>query len=121
MPLYDQIFPVATGREEHRARHAVHATHGLYPGVVTLCEIGGYSQLLIGKRKKAGETFALLKMLALGNQDVEAGRVKPLAEVVARLRAERTTHWWARAFVPDAQRLSAGRLALPAITGFAPR
>jgi len=35
------------------------------------------------------ETLALLKILALGNQDVEAGRVKPVADVVARLRAKR--------------------------------
>jgi hypothetical protein len=33
----------------------------------------------------------LLKILALGNQDLEAGRVKPVAEVVARLRAKRAT------------------------------
>lgn len=37
------------------------------------------------------ETFALLKTLALGNQDVEAGRVKPVIDVVARLRAKRST------------------------------
>ncbi|AKU11401.1 prevent-host-death family protein [Azoarcus sp. CIB] len=37
------------------------------------------------------ETLALLKILALGNQDVEAGRVKPVADVVARLRAKHTT------------------------------
>ncbi len=37
------------------------------------------------------ETLALLKVLALGNQDVEAGQVKPVAEVVARLRAKRAT------------------------------
>jgi prevent-host-death family protein len=35
------------------------------------------------------EMLALLKILALGNQDVEAGRVKPVSEVVARLRAKR--------------------------------
>lgn len=35
------------------------------------------------------ETLALLKILALGSQDVEAGRVKPVAEVVARLRSRR--------------------------------
>ena len=35
------------------------------------------------------ETLALLKILALGNQDVQADRVKPVAEVVARLRAKR--------------------------------
>jgi prevent-host-death family protein len=35
------------------------------------------------------ETLALLKILALGNQDVAAGKVKPVAEVVARLRVKR--------------------------------
>ena len=35
------------------------------------------------------ETLALLKILALGNQAVEAGRVKPVAKVVARLKAKR--------------------------------
>lgn len=34
------------------------------------------------------ETLALLKILALGTQDVAAGKVKPLADVVARLRAK---------------------------------
>ena len=37
------------------------------------------------------ETMALLKILALGNQDLEADRIKPVAEVVARLRAKRAT------------------------------
>ena len=37
------------------------------------------------------ESLALLKLLALGNRDVEAGRVKPVAEVAARLRAKRAT------------------------------
>lgn len=35
------------------------------------------------------ETMALLKILALGNQDVTGGKVKPVAAVVARLRARR--------------------------------
>ena len=35
------------------------------------------------------ETLALLKILALGNQDVAAGKVKPVADVIARLRAKR--------------------------------
>ena len=35
------------------------------------------------------ETLSLLKILALGNQDVATGKVKPAAEVVARLRAKR--------------------------------
>ncbi|HQR16508.1 MAG TPA: type II toxin-antitoxin system Phd/YefM family antitoxin [Nitrospira sp.] len=37
------------------------------------------------------ETLALLKILALGNQDLAAGRVKPVTGVAARLRAKRTT------------------------------
>lgn len=35
------------------------------------------------------ETLALLKILALGQQDIEAVRVRPVADVVARLRAKR--------------------------------
>jgi prevent-host-death family protein len=35
------------------------------------------------------EVLALLKILALGNQDVEAGRIKPVANVVSRLRGKR--------------------------------
>ena len=34
------------------------------------------------------ETLALLKILALGNQDMSAGKVKLVADVVARLRAK---------------------------------
>ncbi len=37
------------------------------------------------------ETLALLKILALGNQEVAASKVKPVADVVARLRAKRAT------------------------------
>ena len=35
------------------------------------------------------ETLALLKILALSNQDVAAGKVKPVADVVGRLRSKR--------------------------------
>jgi prevent-host-death family protein len=35
------------------------------------------------------ETLALLKILALGNQDVAAGKVKSASDVIARLRAKR--------------------------------
>lgn len=34
------------------------------------------------------ETLALLKLLALGSQDAEAGRTRPLAEVGRRLRTK---------------------------------
>jgi hypothetical protein len=35
------------------------------------------------------EILALLKILALGNQEVAASKVKPVADVVAHLRAKR--------------------------------
>jgi prevent-host-death family protein len=35
------------------------------------------------------ETLAMLKILALGNQDVAAGKVKSASDVIARLRAKR--------------------------------
>ena len=37
------------------------------------------------------ETLALLKLLALGQQDVEAGRLESVADVVAHLRAKHAT------------------------------
>jgi PHD/YefM family antitoxin component YafN of YafNO toxin-antitoxin module len=35
------------------------------------------------------ETLALLKILALGNQEIADGKVKPVAEVVAQLKSKR--------------------------------
>ena len=35
------------------------------------------------------ETLALLKILALGNREIEDGKLKPVAEVVNRLRAKK--------------------------------
>lgn len=35
------------------------------------------------------ETLALLKILALGNQEIEAGKLSPLDDVAARLGARR--------------------------------
>jgi prevent-host-death family protein len=37
------------------------------------------------------ETLALLKLLALGQHDVDAGRMTPVSEVVRRLRAKYKT------------------------------
>lgn len=38
------------------------------------------------------ETLALLKVLSLGNYEIEKTRVKPLADVVQRLRAKGARH-----------------------------
>ena len=41
----------------------------------------------IASYEETQETLALLKILALGNREIEEGKVKPIANVVERLRA----------------------------------
>ncbi len=41
----------------------------------------------VASYEQTQETLALLKILALGNQQIAQGRVKPLAAVAARVRA----------------------------------
>jgi prevent-host-death family protein len=45
----------------------------------------------VASYEETQETLALLKILALGNQQVAAGRVKPIAEVAKRLRGRKAT------------------------------
>lgn len=42
----------------------------------------------VASYEETQETLALLKILALGNTEMEAGKVRPVAEVVAGLRAK---------------------------------
>lgn len=42
----------------------------------------------VASYEETQETLALLKILALGNAQIDAGKVKPVGEVVARLRAK---------------------------------
>lgn len=44
----------------------------------------------VASYEETQETLALLKILALGSREVEEGRVKPVADVVNRLRAKKT-------------------------------
>ena len=41
---------------------------------------------LKARRQRMRESVAVLKMLALGNRQIEAGQVRLAAEVIARLR-----------------------------------
>lgn len=45
----------------------------------------------VASYEETQETLALLKILALGNQQVEQGKVKPIADVAKRLRARKAT------------------------------
>lgn len=40
----------------------------------------------VASYEETQETLALLKVLALGNEDIEAGNTRPLADVTKRLR-----------------------------------
>lgn len=45
----------------------------------------------IASYESTQETLALLKILALGNREIEAGKVKSIADVARRLRAKKAT------------------------------
>lgn len=42
----------------------------------------------IASYEETRETLALLKILALGHRQIDAGRIKPVTDVVARLRVK---------------------------------
>lgn len=44
----------------------------------------------VASYEETQETLALLKVLALGNREIEEGKVKPVASVVTRLRAKKS-------------------------------
>ncbi len=43
----------------------------------------------VASYEETQESLALLKILALGSREIEAGRVKPLSSVARRLRAKK--------------------------------
>ncbi|PZN83272.1 MAG: antitoxin, Phd family protein [Candidatus Methylumidiphilus alinenensis] len=45
----------------------------------------------IASYQETQETLALLKILALGNREIEEGKVKPIANVLERLRSKKTS------------------------------
>ena len=44
----------------------------------------------VASYEETQEVLAMLKLLALGNQEIAAGKLKPADKVIARLRAKRT-------------------------------
>ncbi len=46
----------------------------------------------IDSYEQTQETVALLKILALGSRQIEAGQVQPAADVITRLRKRRPAH-----------------------------
>ena len=60
------------------------------PGYYIVTQNGEAKAVLqdIASFEQTQETLALLKLLALGNQDIEAGKTMPADEFIARLRTE---------------------------------
>ena len=85
MPLSDRIKPIS-----YLKAHAAEIIRTLAdrPEPLIVTQNGEAKAVVqdIDSYEQMQESMALLKMLALGNRQIEAGRVQPAAEVVARLR-----------------------------------
>lgn len=88
MQFSSRIRPISY-LKANAAEVLTHLTESREPMVIT--QNGEAKAVLqdVVSYEETQETLALLKILALGNQEVAAGKVKPLADVVARLRAKR--------------------------------
>lgn len=75
----------------HAAEVLTQLTEGRQPLIITQ---NGEAKAVIqdvASYEETQETLALLKILALGNVEIEDGKVKPVAEVITRLRAKQAT------------------------------
>lgn len=82
-----QVKPISY-LKANAAEVLIQLTEGREPLVITQ---NGEAKAVIqdvASYEETQETLALLKILALGNAEIEAGKVKPVSEVVARLRAK---------------------------------
>lgn len=80
-----------TGGGAIRARAAPEFSISRVPWAIVITHNGGAEDVFedVASYKEIRETLALLKILALGNRQVAQGKVKPIADVVKRIR-ERT-------------------------------
>lgn len=90
MRYSSQVKPISY-LKANAAEVLAHLTEQREPMVIT--QNGEARAVLqdVASFEETQETLALLKILALGNQDLETSKVKPVADVVARLRAKRST------------------------------
>ena len=88
MKLSTQIKPIS-----YLKAHAAELVRGLQAGdePLVITQNGEAKAVLQGieRYEQTQETLALLKILALGSRQVEEGRVSPLADSVARIKAKR--------------------------------
>ena len=88
MKLSEQIKPISY-LKAHAAEIA--RTLGKLQRPLIIAQNGEAKMVVqdIASYDRMQETLSLLKILALGNRQIEAGQVEPAAEVVARLRRRR--------------------------------
>lgn len=87
MRYSSQVKPISY-LKAHAAEVLTHLAEQREPLVIT--QNGEAKAVLqdVASFEETQETLALLKILALGNQNMATGKVKPVADVVARLRAK---------------------------------
>ena len=88
MKLSEQIRPISY-LKAHAAEIARRLGEQQRPLIITQ---NGEAKMVvqdIASYDRMQETLSLLKILALGNRQIEAGQVEPAAEVIARLRKRR--------------------------------
>ncbi len=85
MSLSDRIKPISY-LKAHAAE--IIRTLGDRPEPLIITQNGEAKAVVqdIASYERMQESVALLKMLALGDRQIEAGQVQPAAEVIARLR-----------------------------------
>ena len=85
MQFSSQVKPIS-----HLKAHAAEILAGLTesrePMVITQNGEAKAVLMDVVSYQETQSTLALLKILALGNRDIEEGKVRPIAEVVRRLR-----------------------------------
>lgn len=88
MKLADQIKPISY-LKAHAAEIA--RTLGAQGGPLVITQNGEAKLVVqsIGQFEETEETLALLKILALGEGQIEQGRTRPVSEVVQSLRTNR--------------------------------
>ena len=88
MKLSEQIKPISY-LKVHAAKIARTLGEQQQPLIITQ---NGEAKMVvqdIDSYERMQETVSLLKILALGNRQIEAGQVEPAAEVITRLRKRR--------------------------------
>ncbi|MDT8427186.1 MAG: type II toxin-antitoxin system Phd/YefM family antitoxin [Pseudomonadales bacterium] len=85
MKLSDQIKPISY-LKAHAAEIVRNLSARIEPLIITQNGEAKAVMQDINSYEQTQETIALLKMLALGQRQIEEGRMQPAGDVIARLR-----------------------------------